>query len=348
MSIKHSDEKIKQAVVEWINADSPMDVIATKYGIKYNTLYGRAKNLLGHIARLPTEAKCLIRERGIKDYFNYSAKNNNHHAVKTQPSISVHAVKIPAELQAVKDLVERTPQGVEGYPSEGGDSIVLAIPDMHHPFCHQDTLEFLKAVRDKFACNKFLCLGDEIDAHAFSRYPKDPDGLTGGQEIQKARECLLPFYLEFPEMLICESNHTVRPWKQAFEAGLPSSFLPSYAMFLNAPDGWKWASRHVIDDVMYIHGDAGKSGFTAHINYMKAFKRSMVIGHIHSYAGVNYEGRHFGMNAGCLIDVEAYCFKYAKHMPISVNLGCGVIKNGNEAHFIPMHHDSHGRWTGKL
>lgn len=119
-------------------------------------------------------------------------------------------------------------------------------------------------------------------------------------------------------------------------------------MFLNAPDGWKWASRHVIDDVMYIHGDAGKSGFTAHINYMKAFKRSMVIGHIHSYAGVNYEGRHFGMNAGCLIDVEAYCFKYAKHMPISVNLGCGVIKNGVEAHFIPMHIDSHDRWTGKL
>jgi hypothetical protein len=69
---------------------------------------------------------------------------------------------------------------------------------------------------------------------------------------------------------------------------------------------------------------------------------------IHSYAGIGHEGKLFGMNAGCLIDVDAYCFKYAKNMAINVNLGCGVVLNGVEAHFIPMHVDAHGRWTGKL
>lgn len=228
------------------------------------------------------------------------------------------------------------------------DSIVMAIPDLHCPFEHPDALAFLKAVRAQYKPTTFVCLGDEIDAHAFSRFPKDPDGLTGGQEMQRAREHLLPFYLEFPNMLVCESNHTVRPWKIAFEHGLPASFLPTYAAFMNAPDGWVWQSRHEVDGVLYIHGDAGKSGQYAHVHYVKAFKKSVVIGHIHSYAGVAYEGNLFGANSGCLIDATAYCFKYAKNMPISVNLGCTLVFNGKHAQFIPMHLDEHGRWTGKL
>lgn len=227
-------------------------------------------------------------------------------------------------------------------------SVVLAIPDLHCPFQHQDALAFLCAVRDKFQPTTIVCLGDEIDAHALSRYPKDPNGMSAGQEISKAREALIPFYLEFPNVLVCESNHTVRAHKKAFEAGIPSSFMHHIATILNAPDGWSWRSRHEVDDVLYIHGDAGKSGANAHVNYVKAFKKSVVIGHIHSYAGVNYEGNLFGMNAGCLIDVEAYCFAYARHMPINVNLGCGLIIDGKEAYFIPMRLDSNGRWSGRL
>lgn len=225
---------------------------------------------------------------------------------------------------------------------------VLNIPDMHHPFCHQDTLDFLKHVRGEYKTDTTVCSGDEIDAHAFSRYPMDPDGYTAGKEIEAAIEKLLPFYREFPEVMVCESNHTVRPWKKAFEAGLPKSFLPTYATIMKSPDGWVWQNRWEIDGVLYIHGDAGRSGQYAHIHYVKAFKKSVVIGHIHSYAGVNYEGSLFGMNSGCLIDVDAYCFKYAKNMAINVNLGCGVVIEGKEAHFVPMHLDRHGRWTGSL
>jgi len=232
--------------------------------------------------------------------------------------------------------------------SQNKQSVVLVIPDMHHPFCHPDALSFLKAVKARFMPSKFVCLGDEIDACAFSKYPQDPDGMNAGQELKAAIESLTPFYLEFPDMLVCESNHTVRPWKQAYLAGLPASFLPSVAKALNAPDGWVWAGRHMIDDVLYIHGDNGKSGAYAHVNYMKQRKGSVVIGHVHSYAGVNYEGDHFGMNTGCLIDKTAYCFKYAKNMLNSVNLGCGIVINGKAAYFLPMHLDENDRWTGKL
>jgi hypothetical protein len=88
-------------------------------------------------------------------------------------------------------------------------------------------------------------------------------------------------------MLICESNHTIRPWKKAFDAGLPASFLPAYATILKAPDGWHWASRWVIDGVLYIPGDNGRSGQYAHLQYLRSGKQPVVIGHMHSYAGVN-------------------------------------------------------------
>lgn len=225
---------------------------------------------------------------------------------------------------------------------------VLCIPDMHHPFAHPDALDFLRAVRSKFHPSTFVCLGDEVDFHSFSRYVPDPDGLSPGAELEKAIEGLIPFYREFPEMMVCESNHTIRPMKKMWEAGIPASFLPSYSKMLRAPDGWRWSHRWEVDGVLYHHGDAGRSGQFAPAAYMKAFKQSHVHGHIHGHACVMYEGAHFGMNAGCLIDPKAYAFKYAKNAAVAVNLGCGLVFDGKAAHFLPMHLDSHGRWTGRL
>lgn len=233
-------------------------------------------------------------------------------------------------------------------PTPSQNATVLAIPDMHHPFVHQDALAFLLEVRQTKRTNLALCLGDEIDAASFSRYIPDPDGMSPGKELAAAIDSLVPLYREFPDMLVCESNHTVRPWKKMFDAGLPSAFMPTYAKVLNAPDGWQWASRWVIDDVLYIHGDNGKSGQYAAANYMKSAKRSVVIGHIHSFASVFYEGHHFAVNAGCLIDETAYCFKYAKNMLVKVNLGCAVVYEGKYAEFVPMRTDHHGRWIGRL
>lgn len=262
------------------------------------------------------------------------------------------ALRTIKNAEAVKKAASVTRGSVAASPSphiaaSKGGHVVLVIPDMHHPFAHPDTLAFLKAVRDKYSPTKFVCLGDEIDACAFSKYPKDPDGLAPGLEITRAREALIPFYLEFPEMLICESNHTVRPWKMAFQSGLPASFLPTYATFLNAPDGWQWAHNHVIDGVRYIHGE-GRSGFNAHIQFMRGYKQSVVIGHIHSYAAVSHEGGLFAVNSGCLIDKQAYCFKYAKNMPIEISLGCSIVHKGKRAEFIPLICDDAGRWVGEL
>lgn len=269
--------------------------------------------------------------------------NDHRHMVnKQQPTPPPAPPSSPLKFRPADVPIPRPP------PPAPVNQTVLAIPDMHHPFTHPDALPFLLEVRRTKRTTLALCLGDEIDAHAFSNYPMDPDGLSAGQELRAAIDSLQPFYREFPEMLVCESNHTVRPWKRAFEAGLPASFLPTYSAILQAPDGWRWAARHIVDGVLYIHGDNGRSGQYAALHYMKQAKQPVVIGHIHSYAGVNYEGEHFGVNAGCLIDETAYCFKYARNMLVKVNLGCAVVYEGKYAEFVPMRCDAHGRWMGRL
>jgi len=263
---------------------------------------------------------------------------------KRSKSSSAHASGKMVEDERSIDL----PPEREDKTDLGQKSIVLALPDMHQPFGHVDALPFLKAVKDRFKPNVYVCLGDEADFAAFSSYDHDPDGMSPGKELEKAIEALIPFYLEFPNMMVCESNHTVRPLKRAFSAGLPAAFLPSYSKLLNAPDGWRWQQYWEIDSVRYHHGDSGRSGQFAPAAYLKAFKQSHVHGHLHSHASVIYEGNYFGVNAGCLIDPAAYAFKYARNHAIPVNLGCALIFNGQSAHFLPLLQDKHGRWTGKL
>lgn len=228
------------------------------------------------------------------------------------------------------------------------DSVVMAIPDMHHPFAHPDSLEFLKVVRDKFHPTTIVCLGDEIDAHAFSRFPKDPDGHSPGHELKKAIEALIPFYVTFPDVLVCVSNHTIRPKKMMKEMGIPARLWPSFSTMLDAPDGWQWKDHHIIDGVRYMHGDLARGGKNGWTSNSEVFHQSCVVGHWHSRAGVVYDSKMFNLNAGCLIDDTAYVFEYAKGAEKRPNLGCGLVINGEIAHFIPMRLDEDNRWIGRL
>lgn len=245
------------------------------------------------------------------------------------------------------DSPPQYPPPLRATPPIPSNATVLAIPDLHAPFEHCDALDFLKAVKTRYNPDVILCLGDEADFAAFSRFPRDPDGLSPGAELTAAKEHLIPFYIEFPRVFVCTSNHTVRPFKQAFLAGIPEAFWPTYSMLLNAPDGWHWKDHWIIDGVRYIHGE-GKSGQNAHLAFMRAYKTSICHGHVHSYGAVSYEGPTFAINAGCLINTEAYCFKYAKHMPVPVSLGCAIIHKGKWAEFIPMLLNPEGRWIGHL
>ena len=244
--------------------------------------------------------------------------------------------------------LEKLKMGIQPSVKKESGSVVLAIPDLHCPFHHPDSIPFLKAVVAKINPDEVVFLGDEVDFHSFSKYPKDPDGLSPGAELKAAIDALINFYLLFPKARVCVSNHTIRPHKLMKVNGLPSALFPAYSTMLNAPDGWIWHEHIVIDGVRYMHGDQGKGGKYGWTSNSEVYHQPVVVGHWHSKAGVFYDSHMFNVNAGCLIDPKAYVFDYARHSHKKPNLGCAVIYGGKSAQFLPMLTDDSGRWVGKL
>lgn len=229
-------------------------------------------------------------------------------------------------------------------------SVVLVIPDLHIPFHHTDALPFLKAVKRKYKPTNVVNLGDFEDWHSISMHDHDPDGMSPGAELTKLRELSKPFMKLFPDMLTCTSNHGSLPFRRAFKFGMPSQLIKSYKEILQAPKGWKWADSWEIDGVIYEHGDPF-SGQNAALKAAEQNMQSTVIGHVHSFAGIQYSANSkcliFGFNCGCLIDRSAYAFAYAKKIKRKPILGCGIVIDGIPT-FIPMQLNREGKWKGKL
>lgn len=226
---------------------------------------------------------------------------------------------------------------------------VLVISDLQCPFDHDDYLPFLIKVYKKYRCNKVVGIGDEIDHHCLGDYGSDPDGYSAGHELTKAIERLSRYYKAFPEVSICESNHTVRIFKRAFKAGIPIKYMKDFAEVIEAPKGWKWAEEFEIDGVRYIHG-CGYTGTLGALNAAKDSLQSCVIGHLHSDAGLLFYGNGkdvlFGLNVGSGIDQKAYAFKYAKHSRKKAILSCGVVLDGHP--YLVHMNLKHGRWDGRV
>lgn len=217
-------------------------------------------------------------------------------------------------------------------------STILVIPDLQVPFQHPYALKFLKSVRDEFKPDHVVCVGDEADACALSRYPKDPDGDSAGVELRKTRRALRPYYEAFPEVKVCNSNHQQRLYKRAFEAGIPRELIAGYREYLSAPEGWEWRDYWIVDGIKFEHGDRA-SGIGVGPKLVDANGRSTVYGHHHATAGLGYvrkdERTYFWMNVGCLIDEDSYAMSYTKMHRTKPIHSCGIIVDG-VPQVIPM------------
>ncbi len=218
-------------------------------------------------------------------------------------------------------------------------SNVFIISDLHVPYEHPDYLAFCKVTKKKYKCGLTVCIGDLADNYAFSHYDKDPDSYSPGSELRKIKERLIPWFKAFPNVRACIGNHDSRIRKKAVRAGLPQAIFKSFPEFWDAPQGWEWNTEWVIDNVLYIHGDAF-TGKNAMFNASERHRRSTVIGHCHYHAGYVFSGSGknliFGLNVGCGIDIDSYAFAYGKNNPYKPVLGCGVVIDGKQPLFIPM------------
>lgn len=216
----------------------------------------------------------------------------------------------------------------------------LVISDLQIPFQHPKAFEFCRYVKRHFGVldDGCLCVGDELDEYFGSLFDKDPDAdHTPREEIQESIAELHRWYVEFPRMKLAYSNHGMRWLKKAKKAGIPSMLMRDYAEIIQAPAGWRWQDRWMIEgdrqNFIMCHG-MEYGGMYAARNATLAEGESIVFGHLHSFASVAHvktKSRDtWGMCVGSLIDNDAYAFHYGKYMRWRPTNGVGVILDGGK------------------
>jgi len=204
---------------------------------------------------------------------------------------------------------------------------VLVIGDLHCPFELNGYFEFCREIYSKYNCNQVIFIGDIIDSHYSSFHTTDPDGLGGGDELNKAIEDIQKWSKVFPVADVLIGNHDRIVMRRAFDSAIPQAWIKSYNDVLGT--NWNWTERIVYDDVQYVHGEGGTARTKSKNDMM-----STVQGHIHTQAytewSVGRKFRVFSMQVGCGLDGSAYAAAYAKNFKKQA-IGCGVILGGHTA-----------------
>ena len=205
---------------------------------------------------------------------------------------------------------------------------VLVIGDLHCPFSLDKYLDFVKGLKKKYNTNETVFIGDVIDNHYSSYHETDPDGLSGGAELEAAIKQVQKWHKAFPKATVIVGNHDRMIMRKAFSSAIPKIWIKDYNDVLGTK-GWDWQDRLVIDGVQYIHGEGGTARTRC-----KADLMSTVQGHLHTQAytewvvGANY--KVFGMQVGTGIDFDQYAFGYAKRGKKPA-VGAGIVINGTTA-----------------
>jgi len=204
---------------------------------------------------------------------------------------------------------------------------ILVIGDIHAPFSLEGYLDFCKDVYAKHNLNQVIFIGDILDNHYSSYHETDPNGMSGGTELEYAISEVAKWSEAFPVADVIIGNHDRIIMRKAFSSSVPVEWIRSYNEVLGT--NWDWSERIVYDNVQYVHGEGGTARTKAKNDMM-----STVSGHIHTQAycewmvGRNF--RVFGMQVGCGIDSETYAAAYARNFKRQA-IGCGVVIGGHTA-----------------
>jgi len=221
-------------------------------------------------------------------------------------------------------------------------SNVLVIGDTHAPCMHPEYVDFLLDVQDSWDCDRVVHIGDLVDWASISYHPKAPSLKNSEKEFEDAYEQVQAIGAAFPTVDWMIGNHDSLTERQASDLGLPVQVLKSYTDLWDLP-GWTAHARYSnvkIDNVMYQHGDRGKGGsFPAMANAKVEFM-SVVQGHYHAAAGVQYIANQneivFGLQVGCGVDHHRAAMEYGVKYAQKPLVGCGVVIDGHTALFEPM------------
>ena len=231
------------------------------------------------------------------------------------------------------------------------NSFVLVIPDLHFPYAHIDSLDFLSAIQKQYKITRVICLGDELDYHSMSFHDSDPDLDSSGVELVRGLGYIETLFKMFPVMDLLDSNHGSMAYRKAKHHGMPRHLLKSYNEVLCVDEGWKWHSSLIIElpggnKCKFVHGVSSNI-----LAASQAIGMSLVQGHHHSLFELRYwesgHGLNFAITSGCLIDDKSLAFAYNKLQYKRPIMGVTLIYNGIPC-LLPMSLDEDGRWDKKI
>ncbi len=234
--------------------------------------------------------------------------------------------KAMSEVEEVEEVVEAVKK------VENDNSRILVISDLHAPYHHPNTIQFLKGLIEKYKPTRVISVGDEQDVHSTSFHDPDPDLLSPGHELKAAQTFLRELYEIIPKMDILSSNHGDLFYRKAKHHGIPLHVMKSYNDVLDVGDGWKWHPELIVDlpngkKVYFCHGKSQNG-----LKLSQNMGMSCVQGHYHNSFNIQYWSSplelHFSMQVGCLVDDKSLAMAYNK---LTVNrpiIGCGLIIDG--------------------
>jgi|TARA_A100001391_G_scaffold40407_1_gene22661 predicted phosphodiesterase len=223
---------------------------------------------------------------------------------------------------------------------------VLVISDLHIPYHHKDSFDFLREIKKQFKPDFVVNIGDLLDFHAISFHEHNPDLPSIGDELTISKNYIKELESIFPNVTEVHSNHSSLVYRRAIKYGMSAQFLRPYGEFLGTKK-WQW-----VDDLK-LQMCNGKSVYFTHGKSADVLKVSQTMGmccvqgHYHTKFSIGYwanpDDLYWGMQVGCLINQKSMAFSYAKNFSTRFVLGCGIIIEGMPR-LLPMVLNEDGDW----
>lgn len=285
------------------------------------------------------------RKSSINDFRKRVKENGLKMSVETD-----HLLKSEKNKERLMESVDEVKNTKPREQEEDINQRILLISDLHIPYHHEDALEFLQYLKDKYNPTRIISLGDELDKHALSFHDSDPDLPSAGDELRQSLPVIAELHTMFPNMDILDSNHGSLVYRKSKHHGIPRHYIKSYREVLEVGDGWTWHHDMTLDM------PDGKKVYLCHGKMSDVTKMSQqvgmcaVAGHYHNAYKVEYWGNSFqlywAMQAGCLINDKSLAFAYNKLTVKRPVIGTGLIIDGQPI-LEPLIMDDDGRWVGR-
>lgn len=209
---------------------------------------------------------------------------------------------------------------------------VLAVPDVHFPFHHQPTLNWIYKVAKEKQPDVIIQMGDLYDFYAASRFARTHNVMTPEEEFDEGRRGAEAMWKNLKaispkaQCIQLLGNHDVRPNKKilALVPEMESMVdLESPFMFKGVKTILDPGEEIEIDGVIYIHGHYLKLG--DHMNY---FLQPVVHGHTHKGGTIYKKLRGevlWELDCGFASDETSVPMRYGATRRNHWTLGCGWV-----------------------